>query len=209
MVFPKIVVLISGNGSNLQALIDATLVHQTLAATIVLVISNRSIAYGLQRAKNHSIPTRTLTLRSFTDEGKSRLDYDFALASLVQETAPSAIVLAGWMHILSADFLSHFPNQIINLHPALPGQFDGARAIERAFDAFKRGEICHTGVMVHKVIPEVDRGDVIIHQEVEITKADTLESLQHRLHQVEHSLIVEGTRLFLKTLSCIPIDNKK
>jgi len=119
------------------------------------------------------------------------------------------IVLAGFMHVLSAEFLDVFnglrdyehdgikrrvetPIPIINLHPALPGAFDGANAIERAFEAYKRGEITNTGVMVHHVVKEVDRGSPILVREVEILPEDTLATLEERIHRTEHNLLVEG-----------------
>ncbi|KAG1240657.1 hypothetical protein G6F68_017446 [Rhizopus microsporus] len=88
----------------------------------------------------------------------------------------------------------------MNLHPALPGQFDGAHAIERAFEAYQRGEIEYTGIMVHKVIADVDRGEVILQQKVPIEPTDTLEDLEQRIHTAEHKLIVEGAQIFLEIL---------
>jgi phosphoribosylglycinamide formyltransferase len=203
---PKIVVLISGFGSNLQALIDGSL-SGVLPADISLVVSNKSAAYGLERAKNANIPTLTFPLKPYKDAGKSRLEYDVDLADRIhkefialnpEKQTPDLIVLAGWMHILSADFINKFNDgHIINLHPALPGAFDGAHAIDRAYAAFKEGKIKNTGVMVHRVIPEVDRGQVILVREVEILESDTLEALEERIHSVEHGLIVEGAKAAL------------
>lgn len=106
------------------------------------------------------------------------------------------------MHILSPEFLSFFPrNNVMNLHPALPGQFDGAHAIERAYDAYKQGKIQHTGVMVHKVIADVDRGQVILQREIPILETDSLEDLENRIHSVEHEIIVEGAQKFLDELT--------
>ncbi|KAJ3299562.1 hypothetical protein HK104_008448 [Borealophlyctis nickersoniae] len=213
---PRIVVLISGNGSNLQAIIDA-IKAGSLNARIALVLSNKKAAYGLTRASEANIPTAVLTLKSFRDAGKSRTDYDIATADLIKErlaadaakngsnpatppNLPDLIVLAGWMHILSPAFLAQFPTgRVINLHPALPGAFDGAHAIDRAFQAFKEGKIKETGVMVHKVIPEVDRGEVILQEAVPIFEDDTLEALEQRIHGVEHRLIVEGTKVMVQS----------
>ncbi|KAI9103289.1 phosphoribosylglycinamide formyltransferase [Phlyctochytrium arcticum] len=217
----RIVVLISGNGSNLQALIDASKTGQ-LSAEIALVVSNRKGAYGLTRAANAGIPTLTVSLKEFKDAGKSRVEFDNDVAKKIKrrlaelypvpsstsdpstsnEITPDLIVLAGWMHILSPDFLQHFhPGQIINLHPALPGAFDGAHAIDRAYAAFKAGDIKETGVMVHKVIPEVDRGEVVLQEAVPILKTDTLEDLENRIHSVEHGLIVKGAEVMVQRLS--------
>ncbi len=196
----KIVVLISGNGSNLQALIDATKSNTIDNAEISLVVSNRKNAYGLERAQQANIPTITLTLKSFKDAGKTREDYDkHVTQEIVKKMGqqPDLIVLAGWMHILSPVFLDQFPRKVINLHPALLNQFDGAHAIERAFEAFKNGEITKTGVMVHYVIPAVDKGEVIKVKEVEIKTEDSLEDLEKRIHGVEHVILVEAVKELL------------
>lgn len=197
---PTIVVLISGSGTNLQALIDATQ-QGKLQGNIIAVVSNRKNAFGLERAKKAGIATKTFSLKKFKDEGKTRVDFDIHVAKTIQEQYhPDLVILAGWMHILSPEFLSFFNNNVMNLHPALPGQFDGAQAIDRAFDAFKKGEIKHTGIMVHKVIADVDRGDVILQREVPIYETDSLEDLETRIHSFEHQLIVEGAQLFLNEL---------
>lgn len=200
MSLPRVVVLISGSGTNLQALIDAT--HSgVLRATIVLVISNKKAAYGLQRAAAASIPTIVFPLKPYKDSGRTRVEYDVDLAARIQEDAPDLIVLAGWMHILSPEFLEWFPRTVMNLHPALPGEFDGADAIGRAYQAFKEGKITRTGVMVHKVIADVDKGEVILKEEVPIREEDGLEDLEKRIHEVEHRLIVAGAQKFLDELA--------
>jgi folate-dependent phosphoribosylglycinamide formyltransferase PurN len=96
--------------------------------------------------------------------------------------------------------LDKFPGRVINLHPALPGEFDGIRAIERAYEAAKTQELKRTGVMVHQVVPEVDRGAPILTEEVPIHADDTLEMLETRIHQVEHRLLVEAIAKYLSTL---------
>ncbi|KAF9918102.1 hypothetical protein BX616_010199 [Lobosporangium transversale] len=193
----RIVVLISGTGSNLQALIDATKTGQ-LNAEIPLVVSNRSRVFGLERAEKAGIPTKVLALKPYTTAGKTRAEYDTDLAQLIIAAKPDLIILAGFMHILSPVFLDQFPSTpIINLHPALPGQFDGAKAIERAFEAFQKGEINHTGVMVHRVIQEVDGGEPLLVKEVEIKPEDDLAALQERIHSVEHVLLVQAAALVL------------
>ncbi|KAF8959674.1 hypothetical protein BGZ46_001709 [Entomortierella lignicola] len=195
---PRVVVLISGTGSNLQALIDAVK-NGTLKAEIPLVISNRSKVYGLTRAEEAGIPTKVLALKPYTTAGKTRDEYDADLAQLIVEAKPDLVVLAGFMHILSPTFLDQFPSTpLINLHPALPKQFDGAKAIERALEAYKNGEIKHTGVMVHRVIQEVDGGEPLLVKEVEIKPEDDLAALQERIHSVEHVLIVQGAVMVLE-----------
>ncbi len=101
------------------------------------------------------------------------------------------------MHILSAAFLNHFPNRVINLHPALPGQFAGTHAIARAYEAYQRGEIQHTGCMVHLTIPEVDAGPVIAQVQVPILPGDSLADLEKRMHQAEHALLVTAVQTVL------------
>src|SRR5690606_32836200 len=108
--------------------------------------------------------------------------------------APDLIVLAGWMRILTSAFLDHFPNKVINLHPALPGEFAGINAIERAFEAYQNGEIDHSGCMIHYVIPEVDAGPVIAQTSVPFETGDTLETFSTRLHIAEHELIVQAVK---------------
>ena len=160
------------------------------------------------------------SLKTFQNRnpGKTREDYDVALSERVlgDGPPPDLIVLAGFMHIVSEPFLNALghvtaasasrapralparPVPIINLHPALPGAFDGANAIERAFEAFQRGEVDHTGIMVHEVIAEVDRGTPVLTERVPIHKGDTLEALQERMHSVEHRIIVDATRIVLE-----------
>ncbi|KAJ2814529.1 phosphoribosylglycinamide formyltransferase, partial [Coemansia furcata] len=146
----KIVVLISGSGSNLQALIDAEHQGELGSGTITLVVSNKKSAYGLTRAAKASIPTYVQTLKEYKDAGKTREDFDRELADYIQESQrPDLIVLAGWMHILSPAFVDQFRGKIINLHPALPGELDGAHAIDRAHKEFEEGKRTKTGVMVH------------------------------------------------------------
>ena len=107
--------------------------------------------------------------------------------------APDWVVLAGWMHILSDAFLQEFPYAVVNLHPALPGRFPGANAIEEAYVAYQNGEIKHTGLMVHLVPDEkVDSGPVIATAEVPIYASDTLEMLTNRMHQAEHRVLVQA-----------------
>jgi phosphoribosylglycinamide formyltransferase 1 len=182
----RLVVLISGNGSNLQAILDAC-ASSELPATVIAVISNKPDAYGLVRARNAGVEAIYFP----TQEDESRRDYDARLADEVTSKQADYIILAGWMRILSSSFLSSFPNQVINLHPALPGMFPGTHAIERAFDAYRRGEVHHTGVMVHLVPDEgVDNGPVLAMEIVPIEKDDSLESLEARVHQTEHQLLV-------------------
>jgi formyltetrahydrofolate-dependent phosphoribosylglycinamide formyltransferase len=182
----RLVVLLSGNGSNLQAILDACASGE-LHATVVAVISNKPDAYGLTRAREAGVEAISFPKR----ENESRREYDARLANYATTKLPSYVVLAGWMRILSSAFLSCFPNRVINLHPALPGAFPGTHAIERAFEAYQQNEIDHTGVMVHLVPDEgVDNGPVLATEIVPILARDSLESLERRIHEVEHRLLV-------------------
>jgi formyltetrahydrofolate-dependent phosphoribosylglycinamide formyltransferase len=131
---------------------------------------------------------------------ETRQEYDRRLADCVISKQPNFVILAGWMRILSSSFLSSFPNRVVNLHPALPGMFPGIHAIERAFEACRRGEIDHTGVMVHLVPDEgVDNGPVLATEVVPIEKTDTLESLESRVHQTEHRILIQTLRSLLSS----------
>jgi phosphoribosylglycinamide formyltransferase-1 len=181
-----LVVLASGNGSNLQAILDACS-SGVLPARVAAVISDKPQAYALERARQAGVPA--LARPKYKDD--DRADYDAALADTVADQQPDWIVLAGWMRLLSMAFLARFPGQVINLHPALPGTFPGAHAIEDALAAYQRGEIKETGVMVHRVPDEgVDNGPVLAQQVVEILPGDTVDSLAARMHAVEHELLV-------------------
>ncbi|MBN1122638.1 MAG: phosphoribosylglycinamide formyltransferase [Anaerolineae bacterium] len=190
----RLVVLISGSGSNLQAIIDA-IDSGHLDAKIALVVSNRQSAYGLQRADAAGIPTLYFPLKPYRDAGQPRNLYDTDLADQIALHTPDLIVLAGWMHILSPAFLNRFPRQVINLHPALPGTFPGTDGIRRTYEAYQRGEVEHGGCMIHYVIPEVDAGDVIVKEIVPIEPGDTLEQFEEHIHAAEHRIIVEAIRL--------------
>ena len=190
---PRLVVLISGSGTNLQAILDAC---QTgyLKMQVAAVIANQPDAFGLERARRAGIPAILKTTPTGIDPSArkaARKAYDTELAELAAQYKPDWIVLAGWMRLLSAAFLDQFPGRVINLHPALPGTFPGTHAIERAFAAFQRGEIVNTGVMVHLVPDEgVDSGPVLAQEIVPILPDDTLDILEKRVHQVEHALLV-------------------
>lgn len=199
----RLVVLISGSGTNLQAILDA-IAAGDLDAKVALVVSNRKAAYGLTRAEQANIPTLYFPLKPYTDSGRTREAYDRDLAEQVLCCKPDLIVLAGWMHVLSRAFLDCFPERVINLHPALPGMFPGTDAIGRSFEACQRGEVEYGGCMVHYVISEVDAGAVIAQRIVPVFPDDTLDSFETRLHNAEHQLIVEGVRRVLSALPSSP-----
>ncbi|KAK4941953.1 Bifunctional purine biosynthetic protein ADE5,7 [Elasticomyces elasticus] len=209
----NILVLISGNGTNLQALIDACAAGTIPHAKIVKVISNKKDAYGLTRAKDAGIETtyHNLIAGGYTkkypgDREKAREGYDVDLAKLIttNEPKPDLVVCAGWMHILSPSFVDALQAArlpIINLHPALPGQFDGANAIQRAWTAYKDGQITKTGVMIHYVISEVDRGQPIVTEEISCEECADEDALEAKIHAVEWRIIVQGA---VKALSSLP-----
>ncbi len=188
----RIAALISGSGTNLQAIIDAIAAGDLPGLEITLVVSNRREAYGNKRAIQHGIPLVYFPLLPYSKAGRPREDYDAALARIVQSFDAEWVVLAGWMHIFTQAFIRHYPARILNLHPALPGAFPGTDAIEHALDAYQRGEIDRTGVMVHLVPDEaVDAGPVLAQAEVPIEPEDTLESLETRIHETEYKLLIE------------------
>ena len=208
-------VLISGQGSNLQALIDAISKGDLPETKIALVLSNRKDAKGLVRAQRANIPTCYHNLVSYGKRFPSsdtttrygtaaREAYDMDLATHVLSVKPSLVVMAGFMHIVTDSFLEPLAKAnvpAINLHPALPNEYNGAKAIERAFIDFQEGKLKdRTGVCVHYVIADVDAGAPIITQEVEIKDHDTLDDLEARMHDCEHLLIVSGTRIALEEL---------
>jgi phosphoribosylglycinamide formyltransferase-1 len=188
---PPFVVLISGNGSNLQAILDA------LPGSVSAVISNQPQAYGLVRAQQAGLPA--IALPRLPEE--PRRAYDTRLVEQVAAYQPAYVILAGWMRLLTMNFLGQFPGRVINLHPALPGTFPGTHAIERAYQAFQRGEISHTGIMIHLVPDEgVDNGPLLATAEVPIYPDDALETLEERIHTAEHALLVQTLQKILATL---------
>ena len=189
----RLVVLISGNGSNLQAILD-TCAANLLPASVVAVFSTKPEAYGLERARRADVPAIAFPRL----EGEPRRAYDSRLAAQVLTFSPDYIVLAGWMHLLSSEFLSVFPNRVINLHPALPGAFPGTHAVERAYQAWQNGQIDRSGVMVHLVPDEgVDDGPVLASQEIRFQPGETLEQFEARVHALEHRLLVATLRKIL------------
>jgi formyltetrahydrofolate-dependent phosphoribosylglycinamide formyltransferase len=183
----RLVVLASGTGSNLQAILDAC-ADGRLPAQVAAVVSNKAGSRALQRAADAGVPF----VQVGPHAGEPRPDYDARLADIVSGFDPDWVVLAGWMRILSMSFLGWFPGMVVNLHPALPGEFPGVDSIARAWREAQEGHRDHTGVMVHLVPDEgVDVGPVLATATVPIQPTDTLESLTDRVHGVEHRLLVE------------------
>ncbi len=175
----KLVVLISGSCSNLQAIIDA-IEHGGLNARIMAVVSNRPDAYGLERARRHGIATVALDHTTFA----SRELFDQALAESIDRYQPDLLVLAGYMRILSAQFIDHFFPRMLNIHPSLLPRYQGLNTHQRALD---NGDAEH-GISIHVVTPELDAGPVILQGRFAIEVDDTAESLQQKGHQLEHRM---------------------
>ena len=194
----KIGVLISGNGSNLQAIINAV-ESGMIKAQITCVVSDKSNAFGLTRARNHNIPAFHIDPKLFP----SREDYEKALHIKLIEYGVELVVLAGFMRILSPYFINLYPFRIINIHPSLLPSFPGAHAIR---DAFNSG-VEQTGVTVHFVDEGVDSGPIIEQIPVDIEKGDTLEQLETKIHHQEHILYPKVLQLF--TENRIQIDGRR
>jgi phosphoribosylglycinamide formyltransferase-1 len=186
----RLVILASGNGSNAQAVIDAC-ASGRLHAEVVAVISDVADARVLARADSAGLPAVHVGRR----QGEGRADYDARLADVVAGFDPHWVVLAGWMRILTMNFLGWFPGMVVNLHPALPGELAGTHAIERAFAEAQAGDRTTTGVMVHLVPDEgVDAGPVLASTVVDIHPDDTLPTFEQRMHAAEHALLVDTLR---------------
>jgi phosphoribosylglycinamide formyltransferase 1 len=184
MSLARLVVLASGGGSNLQAIVDACATGD-IAAEVVLVVSDQPDAPALQRVP----PDRSCLL--MRNDGETRRDYDSRLRAVVAAAEPDWVVMAGWMRIVTMAFLDGFASRVINLHPALPGELAGTHAIERAFDEAQRNLRTHSGVMVHLVPDEgVDCGPVLATVTVPIGADDTLEAFAATMHRAEHQLLV-------------------
>lgn len=209
----KITVLISGTGTNLQALIDSSNTPALPNTKICRVISDRKDAYGLKRAQAVDIPITYHGILSYKKQHpdpsdkptfeEARKAYDADLAKIVLADTPHMVVCAGFMRIVTPSFLDPLiaaSTPIINLHPSLHGDLIGADCIRRAWEEFKEGKRTKTGIMVHYVIKEVDMGKAIVQQEVGIEGCQTLEELEGRMHGTEHGLIVEGTRRVLEKI---------
>ena len=173
----SMVVLISGSGSNLQAIIDA-IAEQTLNARVEAVISNRAHAYGLDRAREAGIETRVIEHQAYAD----RASFDTALMQLIDSYEPQLVVLAGFMRILSDEFVHHYEGRMLNIHPSLLPEFKGLHTHKRVIEA---GHPCH-GASVHFVTAELDGGPVIIQAEVPVNDDDNAETLAARVLEQEH-----------------------
>ena len=182
-----VVVLLSGTGSNLQALIDSDDVKAS-PANIRAVISNRADAYGLQRAKDAGIDTRVLDHKAF--EGREA--FDAALIKIIDEFKPQLVVLAGFMRILSADFVRHYQGRLLNIHPSLLPKYKGLHTHQRALEAGDREHGCS----VHFVTEELDGGPLVVQAVIPVESEDTPSSLAQRVHAQEHRIYPLAVRWF-------------
>ncbi|TXT49825.1 MAG: phosphoribosylglycinamide formyltransferase [Spirochaetes bacterium] len=192
----RLAVLVSGQGSNLQALIDAISVG-ILDAEIALVLSSKPRAFALERAGKARIPTAVASWKAFVEEfGRSRREtYDAALAGIVAGYDPDFIFLLGWMRVLGRSFLDHFPGKVVNLHPALPGTFPGEGAIAKAWESGQAGKTKVFGAMTHFVPDEgVDSGPVILSESLPLENFASLEGFEAAMHRLEHRLVVETAK---------------
>ena len=204
----RLSVLISGSGTNLAAIINACNTPQLPNTWVIRVISNRKNAYGLKRAEEAGIPTTYHNLVTYKKQYpdsvvEARSAYDKDLAELVKADNPDLVVLAGWLHIFSSSFLSPMSAAgipVINLHPALPGQYNGIEAIKRAHEDWRSGKIHKSGVQIQYVIEAVDEGEPLLVEEIPFINGqdDELEHFEQRLHEVEWKAIVKGTHMALQ-----------
>jgi phosphoribosylglycinamide formyltransferase-1 len=182
---PAVVILISGRGSNMISIVEAT-EDKNLPITVAAVISNRPDAAGINYAKKRGIATAIIDHKEFT----SRELFDQALALEIDKYAPELIVLAGFMRILTTEFVEHFAGKLINIHPSLLPKFKGLNTHQRAIDA----GVKEHGASVHFVTAELDDGPVVLQARVPLLADDTASTLANRVLEQEHSLYPEAIR---------------
>lgn len=182
----RVVVLISGNGSNLQALLDWTRTYPS-AYEVVGVLSNKPEAYGLVRAEKAGVPTQVIDHTAYP----TRESFDEKLVETIDHWQPDIVVLAGFMRILTPVFTDHYLGRAVNIHPSLLPKYRGLHTHRRALEA---GDKTH-GLSIHYVTSELDGGPIILQQSIPITPKDTEQTLQEKVHQQEHLCyprVVEG-----------------
>ena len=174
----KVGVLLSGSGTNFQAIIDAA--AQGLPVEVVQVVSSRPDAYGITRAQEANIPVLVMNRDKYADPAAA----DAQIVDVLKAAGAEYVVMAGYMRMVTTVMLDAFPNRVLNLHPALLPSFKGAHAIA---DAFAAG-VKVTGVTVHFANEDYDKGPIVAQEPVRVAEDDTLESLEARIHEVEHEL---------------------
>ena len=182
-----IVVLISGSGSNLQAIIDAVQ-NDGLPVKICAVISNRPDAYGLERARAANIPAEVIDHKAFD----SRAEYEIALQQLIDQHQPALVVLAGYMRILGDTFVDHYQGRMLNIHPSLLPAFPGLNTHQRALDAAAPEH----GASIHFVTNELDGGPVVLQASIPVLPGDDAKTLAARVHTQEHQIYPLAIRWF-------------
>lgn len=195
----KIGVLVSGSGTNLQAFIDAIAVKE-LDAEIVLVVSSRPDAYGIERATAANIPVLVLNKGVYADPEAA----DALIVAALREAGAEYVFMAGYMRMVTPVMLDAFPNRVVNLHPALLPSFKGAHGIQDAFDA----GVKYTGVTVHFANAEYDKGPIIAQEPVAVLESDTVETLEERIHAVEHRLYPATAQLIAQGRVHVASDGK-
>ncbi len=195
----KIGVLISGSGTNLQAIIDA-IANDDLPVEIVKVISSRPDAYGIQRAQEANIPVVALNREVYADPTAA----DERIVNELRASDAEYLVMAGYMRKVTPVVLDAFPDKVLNLHPALLPSFKGAHAIRDAYEA----GVKITGVTVHFANEDYDKGPIVAQRAVEVLEDDTLESLEARIHEVEHVLYPQVLRLIAEGRVTVTPDRK-
>jgi len=175
----NLVVIISGNGSNLQSIIDA-IENGQINARISLVVSNNPHAYGLTRAANHGIAHQIIDHRQFED----RVSFNQALLETVTQQQPDLVILAGFMRILGKEFIQTYRNRILNIHPSILPAYKGLNSHQRALE----NNECEHGVSIHIVTEELDDGPVLLRGRYPIVLGDSVEDLQQKGHALEHKM---------------------
>ena len=186
----NIAVFASGNGTNLQAIIEAISSGDIKKCNIALLVSNNKDAHALTRAKGAKIETFVLSHKDFP----SREDYDKEIIKELKKRNVELVVLAGFMRLISSYFANEYRNRIMNIHPALLPAFKGTHGIK---DTFEYG-VKMTGVTVHFVDDELDHGPIILQESVPVREGDTLKSLEEKIHKTEHKLYPKAIGLFIE-----------
>ncbi len=186
---PRFAVFVSGNGSNLQAIIDAVKSGE-IKAELVLVFSSNEKAFALKRAEEAGIKTLVLDPKNYTN----RQSYDRDIIIRLKEFNIDFIAMAGYMRLLTPFFLKNYPRKVLNVHPSLLPSFKGVQGIK---DAMTYGAKV-TGVTIHFVDEKMDHGPIILQESVKIADNDTLESLTEKVHKLEHKLYPKAIQLFVE-----------
>lgn len=197
----RLVLLISGSGTTMQAILDACRLDR-LNAEVVAVFSHEPFEYGLLRAEREGIPAFLHDLADYRFAGRSQTEYDADLAERVAAFNPDYVVVAEWKLPLGDAFLERFPNRVIHLHAGLPGQFPlfdpyGQNPVSRAFDAYNNGLIRETGVNLHILRDAATRGPVLAEERVPIYEYDTLLDLEERFIRASQDSLINGLRLLI------------